>query len=368
MNQFIAFVKKEFFHILRDRRTLFILFGMPIAQILLFGYAVTNEFKDASIAIFDQSKDELSLDLVQQLQASGHFKVAASVNKKEEVEALMKASTIKMAVIIPDDFSEKFHKEKNAPIQLIADGADPNSAVLLTNYASIIINQFQSKLSEGKALPIQVQAHTQLVYNPDLKSVYMFVPGVLTMILLLVSAMLTALTIAKEKELGTMSLLLASPLPPLMIIIGKVVPYILLSIINMVVIMLMGVFIFGVPVLGSLILLSLLSLLFILTSLSLGIFISTKTKDQQSAMLSSLMLLMMPTMILSGFIFPIESMPRLLQVISYVIPAKYFIVILKAIMLKGSGLAIIWKEAAMLGGMTLVFLVLSLKNFKIRLD
>ncbi len=368
MNQFIAFVKKEFFHILRDRRTLFILFGMPIAQILLFGYAVTNEFKDASFAVYDQSKDELSMQLVQQLQASGHFKLKASIEKYEDIASLLKASAVKMVVVIPDDFSGRFYKEKQAPIQLIADGSDPNTAVLLTNYAGIIINQFQQKFSDGNGLPIKVDAHTQMVYNPDLKSVYMFVPGVLTMILLLVSAMLTALTIAREKELGTMSLLLVSPLPPLMIIIGKVVPYVLLSIINMALIMAMGVFVFGVPILGSMFLLSVLSLLFILTSLSLGIFVSTRTNDQQSAMLSSLMLLMMPTMILSGFIFPIESMPKLLQIISNVIPAKYFIVILKSIMLKGSGFGIIWKETGVLGGMTLLFLGLSLKNFKIRLD
>lgn len=368
MNQFLAFIRKEFYHILRDRRTLFILFGMPIAQILLFGYAVTNEFTDASIAVYDQTKDQLSLELTQQLQASGHFKVKEYVNKQAEISALMQKSAVKMVVVIPPDFSRKFYKDKNAPIQLIADGSDPNSAVILTNYASIIINQFQNKLSKGDGLPIKVNTHTQMVYNPDLKSVYMFVPGVLTMILLLVSAMLTAMTIAKEKELGTMSLLLVSPLHPLLIIVGKVVPYVLLSIINMVLVMVLGVWVFGVPIFGSLLLLSVLSVLFILTSLSLGIFVSTKTEDQQSAMLSSLMILMMPTMILSGFIFPIESMPKLLQVISNVIPAKYFIVILKSIMLKGSGFAFIWKEVAVLGGMTILFLGLSLKNFKIRLD
>ncbi len=368
MNQFLAFVKKEFFHILRDRRTLFILFGMPIAQILLFGYAVTNEFKDASIAVYDQSKDELSFQLIHQLEASGHFKIKYSIDTYEDIAKLMKGSAVKMVVVVPDDFSRRFYKEKNAPIQLIADGSDPNTAVLLTNYAEIIIHQFQRRFNDGVFFPIRVTTHTQMIYNPDLKSVYMFVPGVLTMILLLVSAMLTALTIAREKELGTMSLLLVSPLPPLMIIMGKVVPYIILSVINMTLIMAMGVFVFKVPILGSMWLLSVLSLLFILTSLSLGIFISTVTNDQQSAMLSSLMLLMMPTMILSGFIFPIESMPKPLQIISNIIPAKYFIIILKSIMLKGSGFGIVWKQTAVLGAMTLIFLGLSLKNFKIRLD
>lgn len=368
MKVFIAFVKKEFFHILRDKRTLLILFGMPIVQVLIFGYAVTNDFKGAAIAVFDQSKDDLSMELVDRLEVSGHFKMVKSIKNQADIHDAFKAGAIKLAVIIPPDFSSKFYGEGNAPVQFIADGTEPNTATMLINYASLMLRQFQAKKQEGYVMPFSINIETQMVYNPELKSVYMFVPGVMTMILLLISAMMTSLTLAREKELGTMELLLVSPLHPLLIIIGKVTPYILLSMIIGLFILAMGVFIFGVPVIGSLALLLLLSLLFIITCLALGIFISSMTNNQQTAMIVSLMALMMPTMLLSGFVFPIESMPKLLQGISYIVPAKYFIVILKDIMLKGSPFSFIWKEVAFLGVITLIFLGLSLRSFKIRIE
>jgi ABC-2 type transport system permease protein len=368
MKVFIAFVKKEFFHILRDKRTLVILFGMPIVQVLIFGYAVTNDFKGASIAVFDQSKDDLSIELTDRLEVSGYFEMTESIEAQDDIHEAFKKGSIKLAVVIPPDFSEKFHGQGNAPVQLIADGTEPNTATMLINYATIILRQFQASKHEGAVMPFAINIETQMVYNPELKSVFMFVPGVMTMILMLISAMMTSLTLAREKELGTMELLLVSPLHPLLIIIGKVTPYILLSMIIGLFILAMGVFIFGVPVIGSLSLLLLLSLLFIITCLALGVFISSMTNNQQTAMIVSLMALMMPTMLLSGFVFPIESMPKLLQGISYIVPAKYFIVILKDVMLKGSPLSFIWKEIAFLSVITLIFLGLSLKSFKIRID
>ena len=368
MTVFLAFVKKEFFHILRDRRTLLILFGMPIAQVLLFGYAVTNDFKGAKIAIYDQSKDELTLELQHELVASGNFEVIQHIERNQDINAAFKKGEVKMVIVLPPNFSKQFYKENNVAIQFIADGTEPNTATMLINYATIILRQFQQKKSPSPALPFAINIETQMVYNPELKSVYMFVPGVMTTILLLISAMMTSLTLAREKELGTMQLLLISPLHPLTIIIGKVTPYIFLSMLISFFILAMGVFVFGVPLVGSILLLTVLSLLFVLTSLALGIFISSITDNQQTAMLISLMALMMPSMLLSGFIFPIESMPLLLQIISYIVPAKYFIVILKDIMLKGSGLALIWTEVAFLSGTTILFLGLSLKNFKTRIS
>lgn len=368
MKVFLAFVKKEFFHIMRDKRTLLILFGMPIVQVLLFGYAVTNDFKGAAIAIYDQSKDELTSELVRELEAGGNFEIVQNLESQKAIDAAFKKGTIKMAVIFPPDFSSRFYKENDAPVQLIADGTEPNTATMLISYATVIIRQFQQKKLPVAPIPFAINIETQMVYNPELKSVYMFVPGVMTTILLLISAMMTSLTLAKEKELGTMELLLVSPLHPLIIIIGKVTPYIFLSMAISFFILAMGVFIFGVPIMGSIFLLTMLSLLFILTSLALGIFISSRTDNQQTAMLTSLMALMMPSMLLSGFIFPIESMPMPLQIFSYIIPAKYFIIILKDIMLKGSGLAFIWAEVVSLVVITVIFLALSLKNFKIRVE
>ncbi len=368
MKVFIAFVKKEFFHILRDKRTLFILLGMPIAQVLLFGYAVTNEFKGANITVFDQSKDEVSQELISRMEASGHFDMVGGIETQEDIHEAFKEGVIKLAIIIPPGLSEEFYEEGNAPIQFIADGTDPNTATMLINYATMMLRQFQMEKQEATGMPFSINVETQMVYNPAMKSVYMFVPGVMTMILLLISALMTSLTLAREKELGTMELLLVSPLHPLLIIIGKVTPYILLSMIIGLFILGMGVFVFGVPVIGSLLLLSLVSILFIITSLSLGIFISSRTNNQQTAMLLSMIGLMMPTMLLSGFIFPIESMPWLLQGITYIIPAKYFIIILKDVMLKGSDITFIWKEVMFLTVVAFVFLGLSLKSFKLRLE
>ncbi|PHN03206.1 ABC transporter permease [Flavilitoribacter nigricans] len=367
MKSFFAFVRKEFYHILRDRRTLLILFGMPVVQIILFGYAVTNEFKGADIGVWDQSKDALSTELITRLEASGHFSLAYTYQSRDQVERAFQDAEIKMAVIIPADFGATYYSGRTADIQLITDGTNPNTANTLVNYASAIVQGFQREQTDNRPLPFQISVDSRMVYNPELLSVFMFVPGVMTLILMLVSAMMTSLTIAREKELGTMELLLVSPLSPMTIILGKVTPYILLSLINTVIILAVSYFVFKVPIVGSLWLLLGLSLVFILMALALGILISTRTTTQQSAMMISLIMLMMPTMLLSGFIFPIESMPVILQYLSNIIPAKYFIIMLKDVMLKGSALTFIWNEMVVLLGMTVFFLLLSWKNFSIRL-
>lgn len=366
MKVFWAFIKKEFFHILRDRRTLFILIGMPIVQILIFGYAVTNEFKGANIAVYDQAQDESSLDFIHQLQASGHFQLVQNLQSPGEIEAAFQSAAIKMAVVIPANFGQHLYQGQTAQLQLLTDGTDPNTAVTLTQYAGVIIQQFQQQGSDERLAP-PILVENKMVYNPALKSVYLFVPGVMALILMLVSAMMTSLTIAREKELGTMELLLVSPLPPFLIIAGKVIPYIILSLLNALLILGVGVYIFGVPLEGSFWLLIGVCMLFIVLALALGILISTKAETQQAAMLVSLMGLMMPTILLSGFLFPIESMPLLLQWISKIIPAKYFIILLKDIMLKGSGWYYIWTESLVLFGMAFILLMASWKNFKIRL-
>lgn len=360
-----AFILKEIYHILRDRRTLLILFGMPIAQVLIFGFAVTNEFKGASIAIYDQSKDPVSIALGRHILSSGHFKLAADIWRPEEIDDAFQKGDIKLAVIIPPDFGDRYHSGKRPEVQLIADGSDPNTASTLVNYAGMMVAQFKS---EQTRLPFPIDVATRMVYNPELKSVFMFVPGVITLVLMLISALLTSLTLAREKELGTMELLLVSPLHPMMIIVGKVLPYVLLSLINAILIIALGVYVFGVPIKGSLLALFALNTLFIVTALSLGILISTRAKSQQAAMMASLLGLMMPTMLLSGFVFPVESMPWLLQLISNVIPAKYFIISLKAIMLKGVSLLVVWREVAILAALTGLFLLASWRNFKLRLE
>lgn len=368
MKRFIGFIKKEFYHIFRDKRSLFILFGMPIAQILLFGFAITNEINNVDIAVLDHSKDVTSQEIINKISASKYFTIETFIEREADIEAVFKKGKIKAVLNFEKDFGQHLITEGIATVQIITDATDPNTANTISNYTNAILQNYQQEMNKNVKLAYQIVPQTRMVYNPELKGVFMFVPGVMTIILMLVSAMMTSISISREKELGTMEILLVSPLKPLQVIIGKVVPYIFLSIINATVIVVMSIFIFRVPVNGSLFLLALESILFIITSLSLGILISTASATQQTAMMISLMGLMLPTILLSGFIFPITSMPLPLQVISNIIPAKWFIIILKGIMLKGVGISFLWKETLVLLGMTLFLIGLSAKKYKIRLE
>ncbi|KXO01199.1 multidrug ABC transporter permease [Aequorivita aquimaris] len=368
MKRFIGFIKKEFYHIFRDRRSLFILFGMPIAQILLFGFAITNEINNVDIAILDHSKDASTEEVINKISASKYFTVKQILTREADIETAFKKGKIKAVLNFEKHFSRNLIKQNQATIQIITDATDPNTANSITNYINAILQNYQQEKNRAIVVEYQIIPQARMVYNPELKSVFMFVPGVMTIILMLVSAMMTSISITREKELGTMEILLVSPLKPFQVIIGKVVPYIFLSVINAVVIVLLSIFIFKMPLQGSLILLALESVLFIITSLALGILISTIAETQQSAMMISLMGLMLPVILLSGFIFPISSMPVPLQIISNIIPAKWFIIIIKGIMLKGVGMAFIWKETLILMGMTLFFIGLSVKKYKIRLE
>ncbi len=368
MKRFIGFIKKEFYHIFRDRRSLFILFGMPIAQIMLFGFAITNEINNVDIAILDKSKDATTKEIINKISASKYFSNQEAIENEAEIESVFKKGKVKAVLIFENDFSKKLIKENKATIQIITDATDPNTANTISNFTNSILRKYQQEINKDIKIAYQIIPQTQMAYNAELKSVFMFVPGVMTIILMLVSAMMTSISITKEKELGTMEILLVSPLKPFQVIIGKVVPYIFLSIINAIVIIVLSIFIFKMPVQGSLFLLGAESVLFIINALSLGILISTISETQQTAMMVSLMGLMLPVILLSGFIFPIASMPQPLQVISTVIPATWYIIILKGIMLKGVGLAILWKETLILLGMTVFFIVLSIKKYKIRLE
>lgn len=365
LKTFLAFVKKETFHILRDTRTLYILFGMPIALVLIFGYTVTNEFKDASIGIVDEAKDDLSQALTEHLVSSGHFRLIDVPNNAEALENAFKAGDIKMGILIPSKFEQQFYRNKEVTVQIIADATEPNYAATLTNYASRMIGAFQQQWNEADNIPYQIDTEIRMLYNPKLIGAYNFIPGVVALILMLICAMMTSMTIAKEKEMGTMDLLLVSPLPPILIILGKVTPYVVLSFINSLVVFAMGYFIFEVPILGSLALLLGLTLLYLMVALALGILISTKAETQQTAMMTSLFTLLLPTMLLSGFIFPIPSMPMILQYISVIIPAKYFILIEKAIMLKGAGWEVVWQPTLVLLFMMTFLFMAALKNFKV---
>jgi ABC-2 type transport system permease protein len=367
MKQFLVFVKKEFAHVLRDKKTLLILFGMPVMQILIFGFALTNEVKNSKILVVDYANDGASQQLISKIEASRYFEIEKQVINHKQIKAEFKKGKIKMAVVIPANFNEDRLHAKAAQIQIICDASDPNTANTLTNYISSIIQDYQAEGNGTAAVPYQILPEVRMLYNPQLKGAHNFVPGVMALVLMLICVMMTAISIVKEKETGTMEILLVSPFKPVLVIFSKAVPYLILSLINVCSILLLSVFVLDLPVKGSISLLFAESTLFIITCLTLGIFISIKTNSQQVAMLISLMGMMLPTILFSGFMFPIENMPYPLQIISNVVPSKWFYIIVKSIMIKGLGFSSIWKETLILLAITLFFLVVSLKSFKIRL-
>ena len=368
MNRFKSFVIKEFYHIFRDKRSLVVLFGIPVAQVLLFGFVISNDIRDAKVAVLDYSKDEVSRELTNKIMSSEYFSLAENLKTDKGIEDIFKKGDVKLVLLIENNFGRNLENTGNAKIQIIADATDPNIANLLVNYLSAIVMNYTIEINQLLAVPMQIQLEPRMYYNPELKSVYMFVPGVMALILMLISAFMTSITITREKENGTMEILLVSPLRPSQIIIGKVMPYVLLSFMSSIIIILLGIFVFGMPVEGDFILLLAESLLFIILALSLGILISTIANSQQTAMMMSMVALMLPTILLSGFVFPVENMPSVLQLLSHIMPPKYYIIIVKNIMLKGTGILYVWKETLILLGMTIFLIIVAIKKFKIRLE
>ena len=367
MKQLITFIKKEFHHILRDTRSMLVLLGLPIVQLLIFGFAITNEVRNTNIAILDNSKDEATQSIIVKLENSQYFDIERTLENNNQIEDAFKSGKIKLAIIFQQNFQQELSHSNKAQIQIIADATDPNQATTLINYASSIIMDYQNELNKTNKLPYTINTEMRMLYNPELKGAYSSVPGVMGMILLLISAMMTSISIVREKELGTMEILLVSPMKPWLVVISKVVPYFIISIINVITILLLSVFALGMPINGSLILLFSATIIYIFCALSLGILISTVTQTQQAAMLVSLLGLMLPVVMLSGYAFPIANMPWVLQVISNIVPAKWYIIIVKSVMIKGLGLEQIWKELLIILGMTAAFLFISIKRFKIRL-
>jgi ABC-2 type transport system permease protein len=351
MKQFVFFVRKEFLHVWRDQRTMLILFGMPLMQILIFGFALTNEVKNTRIGILDNSKDETTNGIIHQLEASRYFDIVRNIPSNSQLEPAFQSGTIKLAVVFPSNFQDQLLHTNTAAIQLIGDATDPNTSNTLINYA-----------------PYSINTEMRMLYNPQLKGSYNFVPGVMAMVLMLVCAMMTSISIVREKELGTMEVILVSPIVPIRVVIAKMVPYFILSAVNIGSILLLSVFVLEVPIQGNLILLVAECLLFTVTVLALGLLISSVADSQQVAMLISLMGLFLPTVMLSGFMFPIENMPMALQIISNIVPAKWFYTIVKNIMIKGVGFEHVWRETLILTGMTIFFMVVSIRKFKTRLE
>ncbi len=367
MKQLRSFIQKEFHHILRDTRSMLVLIGLPIVQLLLFGFAITTEVRNANIAILDNSKDEVTQSIITKIESSQYFDIDQTITSNDQIEEAFKSGRIKLAIVFQQNFQNELSHSNKAQLQIIADATDPNQATTLTNYLSSIVKDYQNELNQQNKLFYNINTEMRMLYNPQLKGAYTSVPGVMGMILLLISAMMTSIAIVREKELGTMEILLVSPMQPWLVVISKVIPYFIISLINVATILILSVFVLGLPIEGSLFLLIASTIIYIFCALSLGILISTVTETQQAAMLISLLGLMLPVVMLSGYAFPIANMPTILQILSNLVPAKWYIIIVKNIMIKGIGIELIWEELLILLAMTGTFLIISIKRFKIRL-
>ena len=362
MKQFWAFVKIEFFHIFRDRRTMLILLGMPVLQIMLFGFAITTEINHSRVAVLDPSKDAATTRITERIEGNRFFSVVRELASASEVETVFRRDEADIVVAFTPQFDENL-RTGEAGVQLVVDATDPNTGNVTAGYMQGIIGQAMQEGQEGN---LTVQTH--LLFNPQMKSAYNFVPGVMGLILMLICAMMTAISIVREKETGTMEVLLVSPIRPIFIILAKAVPYLLLSCVNLVTILLLSVYVLHVPVAGSLWVVGLLSLLLITVALSLGLLISCVVGNQVAAMLVSGMGLMMPVMIFSGLIFPLESMPWGLRWISDFIPARWYISAVRKIMIEGVGVEYFAKELGIIILMAVFLMAVAWKKFKIRLS
>jgi ABC-2 type transport system permease protein len=367
MKQLLAFIRKEFYHVFRDRRTLLILFGMPIVQIILFGFALSSEVKNIGIAVLDNARDVQSEQIISRIQSGSCFQIKDAALNYRDIEQRFKQGEIKCAILFPLNFGSDIYKTGGAQVQVIADASDPNTATVVTNYLNNIINNYQQELNPTAKLAYQIIPEMRQLYNEEQNGSLNFIPGVIALIFMIVSTALTSVAVVREKELGTMEILLVSPFKPIMVLIAKAVPYLVLSLIDFIIILLLSVFLLNVGVRGSLLLIFAESILFIITCLSLGLLISNLTTSQQTAMLISMMGMMLPTIFFTGFMFPLENMPKIFQWISYIIPSKYYYAIIKGVMLKGLGFGYVWKETLILAGMATGLLFVALKNFKIRL-
>ena len=364
MKQFISFVIKEAKHILRDKRTMLILFGMPIVMMLIFGFAITNDVRNVRTVVVTSQMDYRTQQAVERLAASEYFTITTTVPTPKDAELMIRSQ--KADISLTPSPSPK--GEGNGYIwQIMADGADPNMAQQWTAYAQAILSQPIGGKNYSLPSPFGEGPGVRLLYNPRMKSAYNFVPAIMGMLLLLICAMMTSVSIVREKERGTMEVLLVSPVRPLMIIVAKVVPYLLLALVILAVILLMSATVLDVPLQGGLGGILVVSLIYILLALSLGLLISNIAQTQFVALLVSAMVLLLPTVMLSGMLFPVESMPTVLQWISAVIPPRYYIQAMRKLMIMGVGIQEVWHEVAVLIGMTVLLLVVSLKKFKTRL-
>lgn len=361
---FVSFIVKEAKHIVRDKRTMLILFGMPVVLMLLFGFAIRTDVKDIRTVVVTSSADHLTQIIIDRLDASEYFIMTGTTATPAAAERMIRNQQADMAVVFSREFAN--HRfDGDMGVQFITDAADPNMAQQYVNYAQSIISAAIANARQGQS---RQPVNAKMLYNPRMESAYNFVPGIMGMLLLLICAMMTSISIVREKEKGTMEVLLVSPVKPIMIILAKAIPYLLLALAILVTILLMSFYVLGVPLQGSICWIMAVSLLYILLALSLGLLISNLTSSQLAALLMSAMVMLLPTVMLSGMLFPVDSMPAILRWISCIVPARWYISAMRKLMIMGVGIGSVMQEVAVLALMTTVLLTVSLHRFKTRLE
>ena len=358
MKEFIAFISKETKHIMRDSRTVMVLFGMPIVMMLLFGFAISTEVRNVRILTVTSVEDMLTRQITERLQASEYFTVTGTTDSPASAIQMIRNGKADMAVIFGPHMADHRH-DGSAGIQIMTDGSDPNMSIQQSNY----VRQIVADAMHGQTTMAST-AEIKLLYNPQMKSSYNFVPGIMGMLMLIVCTMMTSVSIVREKERGSMDLLLVSPVKPIVIITAKAVPYFVLSTLILACIIVISHFVLNVPIAGNMISISLVSFLYIMLALSLGLLISVATQTQVAALLASGMIMLVPTLLLSGMIFPVESMPQILQYVSAIVPARWYISAIRKLMIMGADPSTIAKETCVLLVMTVVLLGIALKRFK----
>ena len=351
-------MKKEFTHIFRDKITLFLVLAIPIMLVLLFGFTISTDIRHANISVLDLSADSQSKALIEKITASGYFEVVSYPKTESDINHDFKDKNIKLAIIIPQNFEEQLTNERFVTIQIISDVSDMNVASVLNNYVKAILYSFTEEYNGNSSSAIELC--TEMRYNPEANSVYMFVPGIITLIMIIVTALMSSITLSREVETGTMRMLLIAPVKKVYVIIGKVIPYMILSFISTILILVISVLVFHMPINGSVWLLLFVCIIFMLTAASCGMAISALVKTQLDAMMITMMGLFLPTALLSGFLFPIDNMPYFFQLLANIFPGKWFIIAIKDVMLKGSSFIDIWEYVLILFGMASALMFISL--------
>ena len=374
MSALKGLLQKEVFHILRDRRTLIVLIALPVVQVVLFGFAIRTDIDGVRLAVVDSAPDYATMALRDRFASAGVFRTVSVVARTADLDPLFQNGQAQQAIVFKPGFAADLARGEPAQILIVTDATEPNTGSLLQAYAQAVIDGYQRELSASatsssvRASRMVIAPDVRVRFNPTRASSNLFVPGLMAFVLTIVSSMMTAISITREKETGTMEAMLVSPLRPLEIIVGKVAPYLAIGFVSAIAIIVEARLVFRVPLRGSLLLLLFEAALFILVSLSLGILVSARTSSQRLAMMAALLGTMLPNVLLSGFIFPVESMPWLLRILSNIVPGRWFVAIARGIMLKGVGLAYVWRETLILAVMAGVLLAASVHSFKERLE